>query len=576
MILICLSLMMIFTARASKTDDTSVLKIDSVRIVGNMMDMMTQHLYIYCYNMSNEDFSGMVYLVDDQGNGQFEWAGGTLLDVKARESIADVSRIQLKEGDHNLRLAADKNGKTLLSKNLSISIGPLRPIDFSVKYYPEMMSNVDGENILSGHRLQGHLEMTNNDVVPYYGIALQMSHAQGVMFHLKEEDTEKHVAFNKWMFDEIEIGQTVRYDFTIDCDFEEGKRYSMILTYAQPHDIVTLADSLTFTFHAGTNTYWTKDGEVKPVPVDGNQRLVVPEEAVAVDLRGQYYMNTVYAIDISQANPNCLYYLDFLDNVPQGLNEGCNVVRDREAAIIRFTDNHDFYCPKSFKAKFVSYTLTPNSHEGAYAETLVLPFHAQNATLDAINQNYYGLLKVFEYSGYDNVADTLDIREIDISQMEAYKPYIVAVGEHTPVTFLAENMTVPVTTQAVIQTTGLDFVGGTVFQAPGEMPPYRYEPSMGVFAVQNTNDMLPPFRAWFKQRYYEYEEENNPGGEATSMVYNYLRMNTGFDIGGLSQRVATPIETASSYAIYSLCGKKVNGRLAKGIYIVGGKKLVVK
>ena len=573
MILFCLGLLMTFTAGATKSSDASVLRIDSVHIDGNMMDEMVQHLCIYGRNTSDQDFEGLLFVVQDIGNGQYKRQMALSVSVGAGSCMEHADDLILKQGEYDLCMAADEKGENLLGGSCHVTIGPLRPIDFSVKFFTEMMTTVNGENTLSGHRLQGRLELTNNDTVPYYGIAPYLSQAQGIDYHLSEANTGRNVSFRKFIVNEVEIGQTVSYDFAIDCDFEEGKRYSLVLNYAQPHDIVRIKDSLTFTFHAGTNTYWTADGTVKPVPVEANQRLVVPAEAVAVDLRGQYYMNTAFTIEISQANPNCLYYLDFLDNVPQGLNDQCNVVRDKEAAIIRLTDNYDFRCPKSFKTQFISYTLNPNTANGAYAETLVLPFQPQGASIDHINRPGENLLKVFEYDGFNADTDTIGIHEINVNQMKANKPYITAVGVCSPVTFYAEETTVPVTTQAVTQSVGFDLVGGTVFQSPKETPPYRYEPSKGVFVVQDTGERLPPFRAWFYKR---DNEASSPDG-----TFQYLRMNTGFDIGasednqqGISS-AAVGRDTPPAY--YSLSGMRHSAdHLAKGLYIVDGKKVIIK
>lgn len=571
MILFCLSLLMTFTAGATKTNDASVLRIDSVSINGNMMDEMVQHISVYGRNISDHDFEGLLFVLHDMGNGQYKRQTALSLSVSAGCYVEQVCDLVLKQGDYDLCMAADERGETLLGGNLHVAISPLRPFDFSVKFFPEMMTTVNGENTLSGHRLQGRLELTNNDTVPYYGIAPYLSHAQGVDCQLHDADTGRPAIFRQFIVNEVEAGQTVSSGFAIDYDFEEGKRYSLVLNYAHPHDIVRIKDSLTFTFHASTNTYWTADGTVKPVPVEAGQRIVVPAEAVAVDLRGQYNMDIVYTIDVSQANPNCLYYLDFLDNVPQGLNDQCNVVRDKEAAIIRLTDNYDFCCPKSFKAQFISYTLNPNTTSGAYAETLVLPFQPQGASIDHINSLGENLLKVFEYDGFDADTDTIGIREISVSQMKANKPYIVAVGVCSPVTFYAEETTVPVTTQAVTQSAGFDLVGGTVFQSPRETPPYRYEPSKGVFVVQNTGERLPPFRAWFYKRDHE--------ASAPDGTLQYLRMNTGFNIGTDNQQgvASATIGHGTPLTLYSLTGMRHSaGRLAKGLYIVGGKKVMMK
>ena len=581
--LFCLGLLMVFTAGAAPsipTDDANVLRIDSLSVKGNMMDMMTQHLLVYGRNTSDQDFNGLLFLVEDVGNGQYKNKGTLSLSVNAGGSFSEVIGFELHEGEHNLRLAADEYGNSLLSEPFHITIGPLRQLRLTVEFFPEMMRTVDGVNILQGYSLRGKIKLTNEDNVPYYGISPVMSHGVGVMYRFTGESVDFLTSHSlHFLINNLEPGESVYCDFNFVYDFKEGETYVLEVTYTQPYDLVKIGE-LRFSFHAGTNTYWTANGEVKPLTVyekkpgttGAGLELQVPSEAVAVDLRGLYYMDKTYSINVSQANPNCLYYLDFIDNVPQGMNVNCNLVRDGEASVIRLTDNYDFYCPKAFVAQYISYRLKPNTEYGAYAETLVLPFRPQGAYIEGLNTRVEGLhgelLKVFEFSGYDAVSDTLNIHEINVSQMEAYKPYIVAVSASSPVSFYAEHATVPVTETALTCTNNLYFIGGTVFQNPIGYLPYRYTPELGVFCKRTVDDQLPPFRAWFNLVTHDPDEPAD-----------YLVINTGFDIGShdVGIKDATDRNPAISNAVYSLSGmRQRSGRLEKGLYIVGGKKRSVR
>lgn len=594
-VLACLSLLVTFTAGAVTTDDATVLRIDSVRVVGNMMDMMTQHILIDGRNISDKDFNGMIHLVQDLGDGQRKGWNAWPVAVKAGECMSVVVDEELPEGDYQFYISADRDGNKLLSESFHITIGPLRPLKFKTEFQIDMMSVVDGENVLSGNYLQGRITITNVDDVPYYGVSKASSWGLGLDYRFKDYDNNV-LSFMRpiWpgnnQYPDLEPNESITSEISVDYDFEEGNHYALITHYTVYGRNLPI-DSLLFTYHAGTKTYWTAEGAVKPMPLADDRVLKVPSEAVAVDLRGLYYMGSVYTLDISEANPNCLYYLDFLDDVPRGLNDDCNVVRDGQASTIRLTDDHDFYCPKAFKAKYISYTLKPSHVAGdVYAETLVLPFSPQGASLLALNYDdpHSELLKIFRYEGF--YGDTLSIITKTVDQMDFYKPYIVAVGADTPVCFYAENVTVPVTVPAVAYGGDIDFVGGTVFQAPTAST-YRFLPKYSVFVAAGSDYRIPPFRACLNVT-------------KPSTFYEYLRVNLGFQYepddepgewgGGYgspddagedlddNENQAGVVEvgyTSAPAAVHTLGGTQVRasgiGSLKPGLYIIGNRKVLV-
>jgi hypothetical protein len=152
-------------------------------------------------------------------------------------------------------------------------------------------------------------------------------------------------------------------------------------------------DGIHFTPKSGTNTYWTADQHVKPLPQEGME-LKVPKEAVAVDFRGNYGVDDVFTVDVTEANPNCLYYLNNLDYVPKGLDYDRLVIRDYAIRDLVIDERHDFYCPMPFEAKTALLTVTPEGKEafdknseatGSCSGTITLPFDAQRIQLTDVN-----------------------------------------------------------------------------------------------------------------------------------------------------------------------------------------------
>ena len=191
----------------------------------------------------------------------------------------------------------------------------------------------------------------------------------------------------------IKSGETVTGHVTFilnDCEPVNGMQYIAQVEYN--HTII--ASSEPFTFRYSTNTYWTFDGVRSPLTIS-NDTLKIPKDAAAVDLRGLYYINTVFKIDVTEANPNCLYYIGFLDYVPKGFTSDANIIRENEANMLSIDSNYDFYCPVDFTAKTAFFTYTPVSESRGPASPVMsqrmsgmitVPFDAQKAWLAGTNE----------------------------------------------------------------------------------------------------------------------------------------------------------------------------------------------
>ena len=586
---------LVANAQLYTTNNAAVLRVDSICLKGNMMDMLVQHVEMYVYNTGDSIYSGY-FILDNKTGSVFSNQYGGYIKLPPGQSGVACIPIQLPQGDYTFGIFGDRDRRkeNQLGDDIHLSIGPLRKLNFKVDYKFDLMEAEGDDNILWGRRLQGKLSVVNVDSVPYYGGWGLNKYGSEVSYRLKNKDKGTvyydYIPGNK----KFEPGDTINTDLGFNYDFEDGTNYTLEIEYRAP-GYGEPVDSLVFTYLAGMSTYWTADGTMKTKEYScgtaSGQYVVVPREAVAVDLRGAHYED----IDVSQANPNCLYYLDSLDNVPQGLTSTCNVIRGGQTPVIRLTDNYDYYCPCPFWSEYVSYTLQPNNTgfgQGPYAETLVLPYDPQGAFFNDINSddaNLHGeLLKVLHFKRL--WYNQLELEEVNISEMHANNAYIVAVAVKTPVTFYAEHAYMHATSLPDRYERGKYYLtGGTMFRAPTTNT-YRYQPETGTFVRQYTDELLPPFRAWICEGDDVWEDEiMNQGGEETDVyeaedswtIGDVLYMDTGFDIGAANMGITTPVGKETVSAIYSLNGtivnsKFVNSKLPKGLYIVGGKKIVVR
>lgn len=400
-----------------------------------------------------------------------------------------------------------------------------------------------------------------------------------------------------FMANEIAPGETITKEFSYEFKAvpEEGKEYEILLcveNYLKDKYIARIP----FKVRQCTNTYWTADGHVKPLPVDTNQVLKVPAEALAVDMRGQYETNTTFSIDVSEANPNCLYYLGFLDNVPQGFSSTTNVIRDYEAHLLCVDTNYDYFCPMPFRAKTAICQYTSVSevqdYQMSFAGTLVLPFNATQGYLYALNEPLGGLevgfkgrdIQVFRFIGDDK--KVMNFARVTVNHLNAYEPCLI-IGLTPQMNFYAEDVMVPSTRPAITTGTNFDFIGHTT-QVSTKQVQGDYH---GVFCWNTDADCfyrseedvtVRPFSAMLYAKTPDASTYDRlKVVDITDTVDNHEGEGS-TKIDGISDSPAN-----HSTAVYSLSGQRVGtaemheGRLTvsglrPGLYIIDGKKIVVK
>lgn len=448
-------------------------------------------------------------------------------------------------------------------------------------------------------RITGTFSVTNEDGCTYFGLGHYQQFVDGYPITCSldpwfglEFDPSRAETFCG-LLNEIRPGETITKDILLEfvADPEEDKEYSIQLT-AYPQE--TLA-CIPFKVRQCTNTYWTADGHVKPLPVKDNQVLEIPAEALSVDMRGQYETNTTFSVDVSQANPNCLYFLGFLDNLPQGFSDNENVIRDYEARIITIDGNRDYYCPTPFKAKEVLFNYTPEPINPFLSRfitgTIVLPFGATKAWLAAANGSpgidagFDGnTLQIFRYSGI-NAGNELLIEPVKNNSLNAYEPYFIS-SSPSSITFYAENVVIPSTRPAITKGSNYDLIGYTT-QTAIPKGAYQWNADDNCFHLSDLVENAPWARPFSALIY--------PTGLSNTYDHLFISFGAGGSSGGggFDDGESTKIDAIrdvspeKTEAVYSLSGQRVGtaewdeGRLSisgisPGIYIIGGKKVIVK
>lgn len=398
------------------------------------------------------------------------------------------------------------------------------------------------------------------------------------------------------MANEIKAGETCSryYGFTISGKPVEGQEYTVQLMYSDH----VLATSEPFTIRRSTNNYWTADHSRKPLPVVDDV-LKVPGDALAVDMRGLYDLSTVYSIDVSEANPNCLYYLGFLDYVPKGFDSEANIIRNGEASLVTIDSNYDFYCPENFKAKTALFTYTPISESMGPASPVMsqrmsgmitLPFEAQKAWLSGTNE--YHPESPF-YNEDFKIAYLFSVKSDGTIVFRPYPattpiinwdfPILIYDIKPSPVVFYSEDVDIRSGRSGGTIAEGEIFEYGLMTTRKAEKYSYSWNCDKNCFCLNEEGAMIRPFNVTISKWSLQSQTCIDAGRE----VYPHEILpaenpeQTGIESIGYSEK------NDSKETVYSLNGQPVgtatyaNGQikaegLKPGLYVAGGRKIVIK
>ncbi|MBR5688555.1 MAG: C10 family peptidase [Prevotella sp.] len=355
----------------------------------------------------------------------------------------------------------------------------------------------------------------------------------------------------------VEPGESKRLSYEVPVTkAQRGNTYE--LTSIHNIDMVNKAeDKITFTPQAGA-ILWNGKGEVSVAPQEAT--FTVDDTAAAADVSAAYTSDAK-----ANSNPNTIYMLD--TSVPTGL-KGKNVMNNKmTTANIHFYDGNEYFIPLDFSAsKSTNYHRTIS--EANKWSTIALPFAPTKVTADGQEIDWQKSesdtgksLYIMKFNGTDG--DKVLFGYTDA--MEAYNPYLIGIGPElagkelvftaTGLSTLKATLKNPiVATVGNYQLTGVnsDTVIDGAFVIDGE----KAKPANGA--------AIAPFRAYLSAE----------GG----ISYSEMTIVTGVELTGIHDIEMT---TEGNGTVFNLAGQKVGTikameSLPKGIYVVNGKKVIVK
>lgn len=241
-------------------------------------------------------------------------------------------------------------------------------------------------------------------------------------------------------------------------------------------------------------------------------------------------------VDINQffKNPNTIVYADELYN--RGNDNYANIVVGGTAKTLELTDANAFNAPENFTAKSVK--LTRSLREGI--NSFVLPFYVSAEELGC---------KVATYKNYvaGSVANFETAKSVD-----ANTPFLtIDAKKDLDLTFTDKGIV------ATPESLGTDeFVGV-----------YKRTKAEGFYGINGDGNLQKGGENAYVNAFHAYLNVINPASAPARVAINGSTLTA---INGVTA------DKVANTAVYDLSGRRVYGKLQKGLYIMNGKKVVVK
>lgn len=437
---------------------------------------------------------------------------------------------------------------------------PLSVSDLQVKNYEK----TDGEDVVYSKTLNATISFENATSDNYF---------ERIQVDVYDDDYNlKGRAFGQ---------QRILANNTLDIPLvatglKYGERYRIFFCYVKNGVWVQWTKLLTFECRPGIIITDALDQSTIMKP---RRTVEVPENATSVDMT-DCGVTTV----IKNRNPNTLYILGATDALPSGLNN-INVVRGDDkgnytAENIVLEDNQDFGTPVNFNADKVEFVYQNQKQANGTNcwNTIMLPFRATQVTADNTPINWFrsrndGNGQFWMKRFTDDTSNTVFFDYESNDYLEANTPYIIALpSDHDEkaynlsdktIRFIGENTIVhKADGHATVTANNYRFTGST--HAVYSHDIYSLNGTGNRFQLTNSSKA---FRAYFKSADFHQN--------CTSLTIGTNEV-TGIDSLPLN---LSSNEEKSVYTLDGRCVKEFgtqNSGLTKGLYIVNGKKVVIK
>ena len=503
-------------------------------------------------NSGTKDYHGDIVMTL---TGYSNVLAGVNCDINAGETKDIVlTYIATVAGSKGVTISAVETNTVFYTGSITAEDATPGTVDASLT---NVVTNLSGNNIY-GNCFNLQFNLKNNSSTVSYENGVKAS-----IYKVTEESGSGYSGVevqSKSNYDVVAPDRTQSYKFDFRDLSYDGK-YWVVFGYFDGSGVLQSQSINVFQVNHGIMTV-DANGDVTGVAPTASYEA--PANASVVDLRGQ---NVVTSVTPS-SNPNCIYVLDEEASIPSGLTQ--NIVKGSNASNIVLQDNEKgFVSPVDFTAAKMTYTRTFDKFydNGKNWTTIVLPFAVSKVTntsgvlpWDEANRKFW----LMEFSG--EIGSTVNFTTAP-TPLEANVPYIIAlpgagqgslslVGKSS-LTFEGNDVNVKANAKSAVTVSKYKFVGAMT--NTGSLD--------NIYALNNDGDKfqkgtasVSPFRAYF-------------AGTSAAATATSLGIGFGGNTTGIAE--LKTLRKVEDNNFYNLNGQRVS-QPKKGLYIVNGKKVIIK
>jgi len=539
--------------RFNNYGDFSKLRASNFHVTSSGVVGKMNNVNVNVKNTAEHEVHTTVYLIYESTNA----SGKTTKQVHSQAPVTVPAKGSIevpmgfyadKIGEHNVSLCVTEdyqNYQTLGSGKVNVVSAPTAAEKLAFTY---TIDGANGNNVY-GNKLSGSVKITNNGTAAFAD-NLRLARVNSGDQNDQAFGTSKDVSLNP--------GEST----TIDFDFEDCAygRHVLVVTYISGSKLSIKSGSYKYTtLKKGVIVY---NGDGSRQGFEPTATLKIPAEAAAVDLRGIAFTSVE-----GNSNPNTLYYVDADKASATGL-PAQNVIVDGKATKVVLIDGNDFYCPTTFTADQISYTrkFDKASDGKTNYESLYMPFTPTSITdgtkelkwqtADGVTNDFF----LMQYAGSN--ADNLNFMYAN-DTFNGNIPYLMAVPQALvgkDITFSADNVKIQDNATRFCSVDNYHFIFSGVSHKKNLV-----ENEYALSADAKSFELKPAatvdaFRAYFI------------GHDGINKLNILINGDFATGINSIDNNAAE-IKT-----VYDLQGRRLPAEAAtkKGVYIINGKKVVVK
>ncbi|MCR4592209.1 MAG: C10 family peptidase [Bacteroidaceae bacterium] len=534
------------------------LSIDTITFPGNRIVGKEQEILVKFRNNADE-FYHDVYLFASKTNTMVYTDNLARVGVRKGET-AEISFYYTPEetGTYNLWLCYDKKGANVIGQGIMevVTEAEVAKANLAISY-----SVVNGaNNIAYGNQIYAKATIKNNGNTDYDGtVKIQLWKQKVGANTASSSSTSKYNV-------EIPKGKSV----TVDVHFNISSDYTCRFKAMYGNQDGTLSGGGIWDYKCQIQDgilSWKTDGSV-------TGKAYAASSTTATNICGVLAScsSKINRMSPNRTNPNTIYAFEE-GMTPPAMLDTCNLVVGKQTKHIKMVNEKPYIIPVTFQADSASFTYTfPQGENGTGWQAFTMPFGTDSVYVDGIpmalddSRNHFW---IYEFSAQGANGEVIFS---PVTELRGSTPYIIAAdGTMAGRSIVFRSVDVPFyksgSDKMVISSPNYLFRGTTLSTPVNNC--YVLNAEGTAFQYITTKTTLSPLTAYF----------------TTSLAEDQLPLSIELpDLNALiaefadSEDAITTINSSVRRTgnIYDLSGRKQGSKLKAGVYIVDGKKVMVK